>query len=78
MIRASSSSALGGHALGELERERVDVALVQAGERLAGEVPLVEELRARRAGPRAGGCSRAPPARATGSEGAASARKAVV
>ena len=43
VIRASSSSARARHGLGELERERVRLALVQRRQRLAGEVPLVEE-----------------------------------
>ena len=33
--------------LGELARERIDLALVQRGQRLAGDVPLVEEEQGR-------------------------------
>ena len=43
VIRRSSSSARCGDRLGERERERVGLALVERRQRLAGQIPLVEE-----------------------------------
>ena len=47
MTRVVELGRVGDDALGELERERVHLPGMEARQRLAGEIPLVEELERR-------------------------------
>ena len=73
VTRRSSSSAFRRDFLGQLLRERVDLALVERGERLAGHVPLVEQ---EERGPASGAATRHQPVSA-GKRLPASSRKLV-
>ena len=76
-IVASSSCVVGGDALRQLLRVRVELAFVEGRERLSGHVGLVEDEEGRAPGGATSGGHAAPPRRDS-SDGAASARKDVV